>query len=160
MFMVMGYGSMGLYGFSGYFSQPCRKGRSAININRCRYFDFMTAKKRFFWRNRIFFRENCYICPQILWRWKGKSTSLSVCLSRCCCLARVPLTHRGPWEKPNGRWNSRENERKNSTKKPSRRTTKGSRKRQNAWLIETDAGPTVCGATNAPIPIISLVDYY
>ena len=37
---------------------------SAININRCSFVCFITAKKRFFSQNRIPFREKYYICPQ------------------------------------------------------------------------------------------------
>ena len=62
----MGYGNSGLLGFEGYFTHPCRKGRSAININRCSFFGFMTAKKRFFLQKSINFEKNYYICPKFI----------------------------------------------------------------------------------------------
>ena len=47
-------GVVGRLGFSGYFSQPCSKGRAAININRCKRWFFMAAKKRNFSINAVF----------------------------------------------------------------------------------------------------------
>ena len=149
--MVMGALKKGLLGFCGYSLHPCRKGRSAININRCNLVCFMMAKKRFFSQNRIPLREKYYICPQNCTLWRSIWHWFPAFWRFCCSLVRAPHPSRGPYAKPNVKWRRWRNSRRKTTIEPRRRTTSDRPRRPSGWSRKTNAMPSVCDAGSAQI---------
>ena len=130
---------MGRLGLSGYCRHPEKKAKSAININRCSFVCFITAKKRFFSRFRITFTRKYYICQQNNLPWRSNWDGFPACW---CLLYCSPLVHHRNRElcaRRNDKWRKWRSNRRRIMTEPNRHTTRNRRRRPNGWFKKTNA---------------------